>query len=77
MSGIAILASYPTMKHSFTVNGMSCGHCVKAVTQAIRTLDPQAAVQVDLDGRRVEVETGQPREAVADAIRDEGYTVVD
>lgn len=65
------------MKHVFTVNGMSCGHCVKAVNQAIRTLDPQATVQVDLDGRRVEVDSERPRDAIANAIRDEGYTVVD
>lgn len=65
------------MQHVFTVNGMSCGHCVKAVTQALRALDPNATVQVDLDGRRVQVESEQPRDALADAIRDEGYTVVD
>ena len=65
------------MKHVFTVTGMSCGHCVRAVTQAIRALDPQATVQVDLDAQRVEVESEPPRPALADAIRDEGYTVVD
>ncbi|MEW6694866.1 Copper chaperone CopZ [Tepidimonas thermarum] len=65
------------MQHVFTVNGMSCGHCVKAITQAIRALDPNATVQVDLDDRRVEVDSEQPRVALADAIRDEGYTVLD
>lgn len=65
------------MQHVFTVDGMSCGHCVKAITQAIRALDPQAQVRVDLDERRVEVESDQSRVALADAIRDEGYTVRD
>lgn len=65
------------MHHVFTVDGMSCGHCVKAITQAIRALDPQAQVRVDLDERRVEVESDQSRVALADAIRDEGYTVRD
>ncbi|MDM7456191.1 MAG: heavy-metal-associated domain-containing protein [Tepidimonas sp.] len=65
------------MKHIFTVTGMSCGHCVRAITQAVRALDPQATVQVDLDAQRVEVESQQPHTALADAIRYEGYTVVD
>ena len=65
------------MHHVFTVDGMSCGHCVKAITQAIRALDPQAQVRVDLDERRVEVESDRSRVALADAIRDEGYTVRD
>lgn len=65
------------MQHVFTVDGMSCGHCVKAITQAIRALDPQAQVRVDLNERRVEVESDRSRVALADAIRDEGYTVRD
>ncbi|WP_058616432.1 heavy-metal-associated domain-containing protein [Tepidimonas taiwanensis] len=65
------------MHHVFTVDGMSCGHCVKAITQAVRALDPQAQVRVDLDERRVEVESDRSRVALADAIRDEGYTVRD
>ena len=28
----------------FKVSGMSCGHCVRAVTQAIKALDPAAQV---------------------------------
>lgn len=63
------------MKQVFDVQGMTCKHCVKAVTQAVQQLDPQARVQVDLDTRQVEVESGQTREAIAKAIADEGYTV--
>jgi copper chaperone len=65
------------MQHLFTVNGMSCQHCVKAITAAIRALDPEARVQVDLDSRQVQVESEQSRSALAQAIRDEGYTVLD
>ena len=32
----------------FSVEGMTCGHCVKAVTQAIKSQDPAAEVTVDL-----------------------------
>ena len=63
------------MKQVFDVEGMSCNHCAKAVTQALRQVDPQAQVQVDLAGKKVEVESAQPRQALAKAMADEGYTV--
>ena len=63
------------MKQVFDVDGMSCNHCAKAVTKAVQQLDPQAQVQVDLAGKKVEVESAQPRQALAQAIADEGYTV--
>ena len=62
-------------QQTFTVQGMTCGHCEKAVTTAIKTLDPQAEVRIDRSQNLVEVQTEQPREAVAAAISEEGYTV--
>ncbi|MBU4519726.1 MAG: heavy-metal-associated domain-containing protein [Gammaproteobacteria bacterium] len=62
-------------QQTFTVQGMTCGHCEKAVTTAIKTLDPQAEVRIDRSQNLVEVKTEQPREAVAAAISEEGYTV--
>lgn len=41
----------------FNVQGMSCGHCVKAVTAAIQQQDPQANVEVDLSTAEVRVES--------------------
>ena len=63
------------MNQTFTVQGMTCGHCEKAVTTAIKTLDPQAEVRIDRASNLVEVTTAQPREAVAAAIQEEGYEV--
>ena len=63
------------MKQVFLVEGMSCQHCVKAVTRAVQQLDPQAVVLVDLTTKRVEVESAAAREAIARAIADEGYVV--
>jgi copper chaperone len=66
----------PFMEHIFNVKGMSCGHCEKAVTQAIRALDPQAQVQIDRQQESVQVQSDQNRESLATAIADEGYAVV-
>jgi copper chaperone len=63
------------MKQTFQVQGMSCQHCVKAVTQAVQSVDPQAQVQVDLGAGRVDVESGQDPTAIARAIEEEGYKV--
>ena len=59
----------------FTVTGMTCGHCERAVTQAVQTLDPEAQVRIDRAANRVEVESSQPRDALAAAIAEEGYEV--
>jgi copper chaperone len=61
--------------HTFSVTGMTCGHCEKSVVQAVKQLDPQAQVTADRTQNRVQVQSTQPREAVAAAIAEEGYTV--
>jgi copper chaperone len=63
------------MNQSFQVQGMSCGHCVGAVTQAVKSVDPQAQVKVDLASGKVEVQSQQDRGAIAKAIEEEGYKV--
>ncbi|MGS5089784.1 cation transporter [Hydrogenophaga sp. A37] len=63
------------MNQTLTVQGMTCGHCEKAVTTAIKTLDPKAEVKIDRSQNRVEVQSEQPFEALAAAIREEGYAV--
>ncbi len=63
------------MNQTFNVQGMTCGHCERAVTQAVKALDPQAAVLIDRATGKVEVDSSQPREAIAAAISEEGYSV--
>jgi copper chaperone len=63
------------VNHTFTVTGMTCGHCEKAVTRALQQVDPQAQVAIDRTQNRVEVQSAQAREALAAAIAEEGYAV--
>lgn len=58
----------------YTVEDMTCGHCVQTITQALNTLDPAAIVAIDLPSKTVEVTSGAGDEAVAGAIRQAGYT---
>lgn len=61
----------------YQVEGMSCGHCVQAITRAVKAVDPAAEVAVDLGAGRVTVENSQKAEAIAGAIAQAGYTVAD
>ncbi|RKT24376.1 copper chaperone [Paraburkholderia sp. RAU2J] len=63
------------MTIEFKVEGMSCQHCVTAVTNAIRAHDAAAQVQVDLASGRVVVDSAQPVDAMKAAIDEAGYTV--
>ncbi|MDI1236773.1 MAG: cation transporter [Polaromonas sp.] len=65
------------MNQSFNVQGMTCGHCERAVTQAVKALDPQAQVTIDRPAGTVDVASALSREAIAAAIAEEGYTVAE
>jgi copper chaperone len=58
------------------VEGMTCAHCVRAVTQAIQAIDATAAVSVDLAAGVVRATTVSARAEVAAAVAAEGYKVV-
>ena len=63
------------MTQTFTVTGMTCGHCEKAVTRAIQEADPQAQVKIDRSQNKVEIESTHAREDLVKAIVEEGYAV--
>lgn len=58
----------------FNVQGMTCGHCVRAVTNAIKGEDPAADVQIDLAKGEVRVQSQLANEQVIGLIEEEGYT---
>lgn len=60
------------MEH-YHVPEMSCGHCARTIEQAVKTLDPQAQVSVDLASKRVSVTTTADAALVAQAMRQAGY----
>lgn len=57
----------------FRVQGMTCGHCVRAITQAITNDDPAADVNVDLSSGRVQVNSALSAERIIELIAEEGY----
>ena len=55
------------------VKDMTCGHCVSAVTRAVRAVDPSAEVQVDLGSKRVRVGGRSSADQLIRALNDAGY----
>ena len=61
----------------FEVKDMTCGHCVSTITKAVKTVDPDATVQIDLAAHRVSVDsTAAQAAALSEAITDAGFTPV-
>ncbi|WP_319457151.1 MULTISPECIES: cation transporter [unclassified Mycobacterium] len=63
------------MSKVFEVRGMSCGHCVAAITSAVSALPGVTGVDVDLADGAVHVSGTADDAAVAAAIEDAGYDV--
>jgi copper chaperone len=57
----------------FDIASLSCGHCVRAVTEAVHEVDPAAQVQVDLARKHVSVQTQADRAQLAAALAEAGY----
>ncbi|SDB80481.1 Copper chaperone CopZ [Raineyella antarctica] len=65
--------------NEYTVTGMTCGHCVSAVTEEVSAVDGVSDVKVDLESGRMAVTsaTEVPLETIAAAVDEAGgYTVV-
>ena len=64
-------------QETFTVIGMTCGHCVAAVTQEVGALAGVTDVSVDLETGEVTVASAQPlsRDDVAAAVDEAGYAL--
>jgi len=56
-----------------TLPTMTCGHCVKTVTETVHRVDAGARVAIDLPSHKVQIESPQPAQAFASALAEEGY----
>ena len=63
---------------TYTVAGMSCGHCVAAVTEEVAKVPGVTAVDVELETGRLAVtaDGAVDDEAIAAAVDEAGYEVV-
>lgn len=59
--------------HTFIVVGMTCDHCVKAVTSEVSTIAGISEVVVDLSQATLSFTGEIPRETIAEAVKEAGY----
>lgn len=62
----------------YKVNGMTCGHCVQAVTTEVSAIPGVTSVKVDLDAGSLQVRSDSPVsvDLVRDAVDEAGYELV-
>jgi copper chaperone len=60
-------------EHPFVIPNLSCGHCVRAVTEAVQAADPAAEVRAELPTQQVQVRSTLPREALSALLAEAGY----
>jgi copper chaperone len=66
-----------TDSREYAVAGMTCGHCVMAVTEEVEQVPGVTAVDVELENGRVVVRgEGFSDQAIRDAVDEAGYEVV-
>lgn len=65
------------MTTDLQVTGMSCQHCVGAVTRALQSVPGVTGVEVDLASGRVRVQGEADLSALTQAVVDAGYGVAD
>jgi Cu+-exporting ATPase len=63
--------------YELTVEDMTCKHCVKRVTEAVQGVDKDAVVQIDLDSKKVRVDSAAALDRIAGAIDGAGYPVTE
>ncbi len=59
----------------FDVPGIHCDGCVKSITKAIKRVDPEASVSVDIESKRVIIGSTAQAHEIAEAIEAAGYEV--
>jgi len=68
----------PVDRHTYTVAGMTCAHCVRSVTEEITAIDGVTDVAVDLATGSVDVTSDHPLDQtrVRAAVEEAGYELV-
>ncbi|MBB4518622.1 heavy-metal-associated domain-containing protein [Paraburkholderia fungorum] len=61
--------------YQFNVEGMTCDHCAASIIRSVQSVDPKAAVAVDIPSKQVRVETARSLADIEAAIVEAGYTV--
>lgn len=65
------------MKKKILIEGMSCGHCVSHVEEALEKINGVSNIKVSLEEKYAIVYTDVKNEVLKEAIEEEGYDVIE
>ena len=70
---MTLIANEEPDMYEFQIPDMNCGHCEKAVTEAVANVDPDARTTVFLSTRKAIVESRASLDRLAAALEEAGY----
>ncbi len=59
--------------YELKVEAMTCGHCAGRVTQAVKAIDPEAVLVIDLPGKLVRINSTHKLAELSAAMTEAGY----
>ncbi|WP_151637346.1 heavy-metal-associated domain-containing protein [Noviherbaspirillum aerium] len=62
--------------YELQVEGMSCNHCINAVTKAVQEVDAGAKVEIVLAEQKVSIASGADLQRIKSAVEEAGYPVL-
>ncbi len=57
----------------FKLPDMTCGHCAGMVSRALKRLDPDCRIDIDLASHTVKVQSAEDAKELAQALSEAGY----
>lgn len=61
--------------YELQVEGMTCGGCARSVSRSVQAIDSNAKVDIDLQNKKVRIDSDADLDAIKSAISDAGYPV--
>lgn len=59
--------------YELKVEAMTCGHCAGRITQAVKAVDDEAVLVIDLPAKVVRIDSSQPLTKLTAAMAEAGY----
>lgn len=59
--------------YQLKITDMTCGHCASVVTRTVKSLDPNAAIDINLGTHEVQISSECELNEITDALNEAGY----
>lgn len=68
------ITSKEVLMHRFNVPDMTCGHCARKITAALKSADPEARIEVSLGEHLVRIDSALTGQEIAQCLAEAGYS---